>query len=165
MNDGLGKDAEKKIFKWLDRPEEGYDMNRIPDQMSGLFGSKNICDFTLSYSSNYYYIESKATWEDSFKFSMLTKYQYNNLLIKSKIQNVYGLVIALFASYKRAFVLDINEIDRLQKELDIHSLNIKKILGWKCEYSEIPTIPSRKRLLDYSGGIEVLDKAIMIKEN
>ena len=161
MNDGLGKDAEKKISKWLDRPDEGYDIDRVPDQMSGLFGSKNICDFTLFHSPNYYYLESKATYEDSFKFSMLTEYQYNNLLVKSKIQNVFGLVVVLFASYKRAFVLDINEIDRLQKELDIHSLNIKKILAWKCRYSEIPTIPSRKQLLEYSGGIEVLDKAVV----
>ena len=46
-NDGLGKAAEAKIKQWLDRPDSGYSFDRIPDQLSGMYGSKNICDFTL----------------------------------------------------------------------------------------------------------------------
>lgn len=30
----LGKDAEGKVREWLDRPEEGYCFDRIPDQMT-----------------------------------------------------------------------------------------------------------------------------------
>ena len=40
MNDNLGKKAETKIKEWLDKPN--LDFNRIPDQMTGLNGSKNI---------------------------------------------------------------------------------------------------------------------------
>ena len=33
-DDGLGKKAEQKIKEWLDRPEDGYSFDRIPDQMT-----------------------------------------------------------------------------------------------------------------------------------
>ena len=151
----VGKKAEKKIAEWLDRPEEGYSFDRIPDQMTGFFGSKNICDFTLFKSPYQYYIESKATWEDRFDFSMLTDTQYDGLKDKSKIHNVFGLVIVLFASYKRAFIIDIRDIDSLVQQ-GKKSLNIKKIDRWGIPYKEIKTIPSRKELLDYDKEDNVL---------
>lgn len=146
----LGKKAESKIHDWLDRPQEGYCVDRIPDQMTGFYGSKNICDFTLFKSPYMYYIESKATWEDRFDFSMLTETQHTGLTNKSKISGVFGVVIVLFASYKRAFIIDIREINRYI-QLGKKSINIKKIdsIDFKCH--EIQTIPSRKELLDYTG--------------
>lgn len=30
----VGKEAEKKIKEWLDRPEDGYSFDRLPDQMT-----------------------------------------------------------------------------------------------------------------------------------
>lgn len=158
MNDGLGKKAEAKIQAWLDRPEAGYCFDRIPDQMTGFYGSKNICDFTLFKAPYMYYIESKATWGDRFDFSMLTDTQYQGLLSKSRILNVYGVVIILFAAYKRAFLIDINEIDNL-KQSGKKSINIKKIDDWGLKYSEIHTIANnRKTLLDYTGDIELYMK-------
>lgn len=148
----LGKKAEAKIREWLDRPEEGYCFDRIPDQMTGFYGSKNICDFTLFKSPNMYYIESKATWEDRFDFNRLTQTQHDGLLAKSKISNVFGIVIILFASYKRAFIFDIRHIAKLESE-GIKSLNIKKIDKWVIPYQEIQTVPSRKQLLDYTGDL------------
>ena len=126
MNDGLGKKAEQKIKEWLDRPKDGYSFDRIPDQMSGMYGSSNICDFALFKSPNQYYIESKATYEDRFDFAQITDNQRTKLLEKSQIKHVFGLVIVLFATYKRAFVLDIQDI---QKMIDSgkKSINIKKI--------------------------------------
>lgn len=153
-NDGLGKEAEQKIREWLDRPEDGYSFDRIPDQLSGFYGSKNICDFVCFKSPYMYYIESKATWEDRFSFSMLTETQHNGLIGKSKISNVFGLVIVLFASYKRAFVFRIEDIDTVEKQ-GVKSLNIKKIDKWSIPYKEIRTIPnSRKKHLDYTGELE-----------
>lgn len=154
QNNLLGKKAEDKIKEWLDRPEQGYCFDRIPDQMSGLYGSKNICDFTFFKYPNMYYIESKATEEARFNFSMITEHQYDNLLKKSKIDHVYGLIIVLFASHQRAFIIDIKDIDWLQKEKNKHSLNIEKIDKWLIPYVEIQTIPSRKELLDYTGDWE-----------
>ena len=153
-NDKLGKKAEEKIKLWLDRPAQGYSLDRIPDQVSGFYGSKNICDFTLFKYPNYFYIESKATWADRFDFSMITEYQLNNLIKKCEIPYVYSYIILLFATHKRAFILPIQEINRL-----IHSgkksLNINKLSDWNIKYSEIQTIPnSRKLFLDYCGEIE-----------
>lgn len=150
----IGKKAEKKIREWLDRPQDGYSFDRIFDQMTGFYGSKNICDFTLFKYPYKYYIESKATWGDRFDFSMLTDTQHDGLLKKSSIPGVYGLVIVLFATYKRAFVLDITEIKNLE-DSGKKSINIKKIHTWTFNYREIQTVPNnRKELLDYSGNIE-----------
>lgn len=153
INDLLGKKAEAKISTWLDRPADGYCLDRIKDQMTGFYGSKNICDFILFKSPYMYYIESKATWEDRFDFSMISDYQYDNLLKKSKINNVFGLVIILFATHQRAFIIEINEIDKLSKS-GKKSLNIKKIDKWNIRYKEVQTIPSRKALLDYTGDFD-----------
>lgn len=156
MNDGLGKQAEDKIRQWLDRPEEGYCFDRIVDQMNGFFGSCNICDFTLYNKPYLYYIESKATWEDRFDFSRLTDYQYTHMLEKSKVDGVFAVVIVLFASYRRAFMISIKAIE-YAKDRGIKSLNIKKIDNWEIPYQEIKTIPnSRKKLLDYDPNDNVL---------
>lgn len=151
MNDNLGKKAENIIKQWLDRPEDGYSFDRIPDQQTGFYGSRNICDFICYKLPNLWYIESKATWNDRFDFSMITNYQRENLLKKSHVRGVKAVVIILFASYQRAFMIDIRQI---QKMIDsgVKSINIKKIDSWKLKYSEIQTIPNnRKQLLDYTG--------------
>ena len=156
MNDNLGKKAEKKIKEWLDRPEEGYCFDRIKDQMTGFWGSTNICDFTLYKFPYMYYLESKATWEDRFNFSMLTETQHDEMLKKSKIEGVFSYVVVLFATYKRAFLIDIKDIKKLE-EKDKHSLNVKKIDKWGIPYKEIMTVPnSRKQLLDYRNEDNVL---------
>ena len=101
-----------------------------------------------------YYIESKATENDRFDFSMLTETQHDGLLEKSQIENVFGWVIVLFVTYKRAFVIDIREIKRLEDE-GKKSINIKKIDKWSIKYKEIRTTPNnRKQMLDYEGEIE-----------
>lgn len=160
-----GKRAEKKIKEWLDRPQDGYDFNRIPDQMSGLFRvSRNICDFDLYKYPYKYYIESKCTEHDRFDFSQLTDTQRNGLRLKAQIIGTYGFVIVCFAYYKRAFVFDIRDIAAIDHDKDIKaddktylrikSVNIKKIDKWPITYREIRTIPSRKEFLDYEGEIE-----------
>ena len=155
-NDNLGKEAEGKIWEWLDRPDDGYSFTRLYDQMTGyLETSKNICDFICYKYPNIYYIESKSTWSDNFSFSMISDHQRKGLLEKSKIKGCFGWVIVLFASYKRAFILDINDIDELEKTKNQHSLNIKKIAKWPIRYKEIQTIPNnRKKHLDYTGELE-----------
>lgn len=145
----LGKKAEGKIKEWLDMPDRGYCFDRIPDQMTGFYGSSNICDFTLFKSPNYYYIESKATYEDAFPFSMISDYQYEHMLQKAQLDHVNSYIIVLFASYQRAFILDIRDINHQIKSGGKKSLNIKKIETWTIPFIEIRTLPSRKALLDY----------------
>ncbi len=162
MNDELGKKAEKKIKEWLDKPELGYCFDRLPDQMTGFFGSKNICDFTLFKSPSFYYIESKATWEDRFDFSMISDNQFDKMLEKAEIANVYSFVIVLFATYKRAFILNIRDIKvQLDDSVKRNSLNINKINKWTIPYVEIPAVKSRKELLDYTGDFETLVESIV----
>lgn len=154
MNDGLGKKAEKKIKEWLNLPEDGYSFDRIPDQLSGYYGSSNICDFTCYKYPFMYYIESKATYSDRFDFSMLSDIQRNGLSAKDKIFGVYGIVIVLFAEHQRAFIFSASDIQRCLSENITKSVNIKKIEKWPIRYAEIETIKSRKELLDYSGNLE-----------
>ena len=144
----LGKKAEGKIKEWLNRPEAGFCWDRLPDQQTGFFGSSNICDFTLFKQPNFYYIESKATYEDNFPYSRLSEYQYTHMLEKAQITGVKSYVIVLFASYGRAFILDILDIEK-EIKAKRKSINIKKIDKWKIPYIEIKTVPSRKTLLDY----------------
>lgn len=163
MNDGLGKKAEKKIKEWLDQPEEGYCFDRLKDQMTGFFGSDNICDFTLYKNPHLYYIESKASYQDRVPWDYLTNNQRTKMLEKSQIDGVYSIVIVLFATYKRAFMFQVSDI---QKQIDSnkHSVNIKKIDKWTIPYVEIPTVPNtRKELLDYTGDFEELVQKLVCR--
>ena len=178
----FGKVAEQRIRTWLDRPGDGYDFNRIPDQMSGFYMvSRNICDFDCYKYPHFYHIESKATYEDRFEFNNLTDLQRDGLLLKSQIKGSYGFVVVLYAAYKRAFIFDIRDIaefihpelslDELNyrlfttgkdhevvSQLKVKSLNIKKIDKWDIPYWEIQTIPSRKDLLEYTGDLPDFEK-------
>jgi len=160
-----GKKAEKKIKEWLNRPQDGYSFDRIPDQMTGYYRiSRNICDFICYKYPNMYYIESKCTEHDRFDFSELSDTQRNGLRLKSDILGAYGLVIVCFAYYKRAFVFNIRDIADIDPDKDIDaddktfltikSVNIKKIDKWTIPYREIRTTPSRKEFLDYEGELE-----------
>lgn len=157
MNDGLGKKAEQKIKEWLNRPSDGYSFDRFYDQLSGYVEtSRNICDFVCYKYPNIYYIESKATWKDRFDFSMIQPHQKQGLLTKSKITGCFGWVIVLFASYKCAVKLDIQDIVNLESQ-GVKSLNILKKDKWTIPYKELKTIPNnRKQLLDYTGEVEDL---------
>lgn len=164
-DDGLGKKAEQKIKAWLDKPESGYSFDRIPDQMTGFYAvSRNICDFVCYKYPNIYYIESKSTWNDRFDFSMISDTQFLGLLNKSKIDGCFGLIIILFASHKRAFILDIRDIHSAISS-GVKSINIKKLSTWNLPYIEIETIQSRKDLLDYCSDFEGLVKELESDRN
>ena len=153
----FGKTAEKRIHTWLDRPEDGYSMDRVYDQMSGFYMvSRNISDFHCYKYPFEYYIESKATIHDRFEFSQLTDVQRIGLRKKSDIKGCYGLVVVLFVEYKRAFMINIKDItdDTPEANFTTKSINIKKIDKWGIPYKEIRTVPSRKQILDYTGEIE-----------
>lgn len=150
----FGKVAEQRIRTWLDRPQDGYSFDRIPDQMNGFYMvSRNICDFVCYKYPNTYYIESKATIHDNFAFSQLTDVQRIGLRKKANIKGCYGVVIVLFVEYKRAFIINIKDItdDTPEANLTTKSINIKKIDKWTIPYLEIETIPSRKQILEYTG--------------
>ena len=91
---------------------------------------------------------------DRFDFTMLSETQHDGMFEKSKIEGVKAYVVLLFASYQRAFLIDIQDIVKLEEE-GTKSLNIKKIDKWTIPYIELKTIPSRKELLDYDPDQEI----------
>ncbi len=152
----FGKTAEARIKTWLDRPEDGYSFDRIPDQMSGYYMvSRNICDFHCYKYPYNYYIESKATVHPRFDFAQLTDVQRIGLRNKSKIPGCFGLVVVLFVEQQRAFLINIKDItdDTSEANLIVKSINIEKIDKWDIPYWEIQTIPSRKQILEYTGDL------------
>lgn len=101
-----------------------------------------------------WYIESKATWEDRFDFVNITDTQRKGLLDKSKIKYVHGVIILLFATYQKAFILDINQIQKLIDD-GIKSLNIKKIDKWNIPYAKIETVENNRATYPtYLGDLE-----------
>lgn len=144
----LGKKAEGKLKEWLNHPDDGFFFHRLPDQLTGLYGSTNPCDFFLYKSPNFYLIESKATYEDRFDFSMITDNQRQKMLESEKVNGVTSYVAVLFASYQQMFLIDIKDIVECEKS-GKKSLNIKKISQWTTPYISVRTLPSRKQLLDY----------------
>lgn len=163
MATNLGKQAEQRIYTWLNRPADGFDMHRLPDQVSGFYGSKNPSDFILYKYPYQAYIESKATYEDRFSFDMLSDFQHASLADKNRIRGVCGFVIVLFASYKRAFIINIAEIDKLIEQ-GKKSINIKKL--WNFKFYEIRTIPNnRKTLLDYDTSDTSIIEAMSEKDD
>ena len=109
-----GKKAEEKIRNWLDRPEDGYAFDRIPDQMTGFYlVSRNICDFTCYKYPYNYYIESKCSYEDRMPFNMLTDTQRDGLLIRSQIPGCYGLVIFCLRSTNELLSLTLRTLQNL----------------------------------------------------
>lgn len=143
-----GKKAETKIKEWLNRPKEGFFFYRLPDQLSGFYGSTNPCDFYLYKSPNFYLIESKSTWNDRFEFNAITDNQRKCMIEASKVNGVTSYVAVLFVTSQRMFLLDINDIVALE-EAGKKSINIEKIDKWIIPYIEVRTVPSRKVLLDY----------------
>lgn len=79
---------------------------------------------------------------------MLTEKQHDGMLEASKVNGVVSYVVVLFASYQRAFLINIQDIKKMEDQKK-KSLNIKKLNKWPIPYIEIKTIPSRKALLDY----------------
>lgn len=144
----IGKKGEDKFKEWLTHPEEGFWCWRLKDQMTGQFGSKNPCDFFVYREPHLYYAECKSTYEDRFDFNMLTDYQHDEMLKAANIKGITSYVVVLFASYQRAFLINILDIEKMEKQ-NKKSLNIKKVAKWPIPYIEIRTMPSRKQLLDY----------------
>lgn len=80
---------------------------------------------------------------------MISQNQHDEMLKKAKVIGVTSVIIVLFASYQRAFLFNIKDIEEQLQSGGKKSLNIKKIDKWTIPYVEIKSVPSRKALLDY----------------
>lgn len=93
-------------------------------------------------------IESKSTMNDRFDFDAITDNQKKKMHEAAQVEGVTSYIMLLFASYQEAYLINIEDILKLE-ENGKKSLNIKKKDKWTQPYISIRTIPSRKQLLDY----------------
>ena len=142
-----GKQFEEKVKEDLLKLSH-VSLERLPDQMSGYQGSKNVCDFTTYIYPFYYYLECKTTNENTFPLSALT--QYDKLLERAGRLGVRSGVILWFVKHDTVVYVPIKTFEKLKAD-GKKSVNIKMV--GKDEY-RIITIPSVKKRVfldsDYS---------------
>jgi len=87
-----GKQFEDVIKSAFEQVED-VSIDRLHDQTTGYYGSKNICDFIVYKYPYQYYIECKSVHGNTLPLSNITDNQYNGMLEKSEIQGVKAGVI------------------------------------------------------------------------
>ena len=143
-----GKQFEEVIKKSFEKVPE-VSIDRIPDQMSGYYGSKNICDFVIYRQPKLLYIECKAVYGNTFPLSRLTDNQFWGLLEKSKIGGVRAGVIIWFIDKDVTQYVPISVIDNYK------NLNIKSI-RWDDPNPKIKYIQGTKRRIFFDYDMEKL---------
>ena len=109
-----GKQFENVIRKaFVDVPDTSVD--RVPDQMSGFYGSSNICDFVVYHYPTQYYIECKVTHGNTFPLSRITDKQLYGLCDKSKIFGVVAGVIVWWIDKDVTKFIPIETIMRMKE--------------------------------------------------
>lgn len=102
MTDNPGKQFEELTKENFEQFGICYD--RIHDQVSGLLGSDNVCDFDVYDYPHLFYIECKETKD--VKFDMLhniRQYQWIKLLKKDKYPGVRAGYLIWMTHYHRLF--------------------------------------------------------------
>lgn len=112
-----GKKFEELVERDL-KKVEGLTIDRLPDQMSGMYGSSNVCDFIAYRYPHIYYIECKATKNNAFNISELS--QYDKLKTKIGIPGVRCGVLVWFYNLNKIRWYPIELIKNL-KERKIES--------------------------------------------
>lgn len=144
-----GKKFETLIRKALDIPEKAISIDRLPDPVGGYSGITNICDFTCYKFPFNYFLECKATHDNTLNFKhKITEDQWQGMLNKSKYFGCLAGVCVWFISYDVTVFVPIQELQRLKDE-GKKSLNIKD-LDTDLIYFNIPG--AKKRVyFDYNG--------------
>lgn len=102
MSDNPGKIWEAIVEDWL--VTHGICYDRIPDQVSKLKGSKNVCDYDAYIYPHLYYIECKEC--ASPRFNMLQnieEYQWFELLKRDQFPGVRAGYAIWMSGEQKAF--------------------------------------------------------------
>ena len=114
-------------FKTID----DADVRRLPDQMSGYYGSKNDCDLMVYHWPTLFYFEAKSFAGDSFCFNYKegTSFhnQLNGLYERCKISGVVGGFIFWAVDYKKVFFVHVNIIKSLI-DTGYKSITVKNLI-------------------------------------
>lgn len=102
MSSELGKEWEGMVKEWLEQHNICFD--RIHDQMSGLKGSKNVCDFDAYIYPHMYYIECKECAGDRFDMlHNIDENQWIKMLKKDREPGVRAGYVIWMSKTNRAF--------------------------------------------------------------
>lgn len=130
-----GKEFELRIKNSLNKPNTGFDIERLPDPIGGYLGARNICDF-IGYKYPFkYYFECKSKYGNTLNFkSDITKDQWEGLDEKSKIYGVLAGFCIWFIDYDKTVFVTIQEMNKLRFEQNKKSLNIADIINNQIEF-------------------------------
>ena len=116
----------------------GIDYQRLHDQMSGLKGSTNPCDFIAYSYPNMLYIECKSCGED--KFDMLhyiREFQWIELIKKDKVPGTRAGYLVWMSQYQRLFWVSAFLADIYYRS-GFKRLDIKQFEGAGIEIAAVP---------------------------
>ena len=137
MNINRGKQFEIKVREdFLKLPDTSID--RLYDQVSGMYGVRNICDFIAYHYPNIFYLEVKSHKGNTFPFTNLS--QYDKLKNKVGIMGIRVGVILWFIDHSKVIYVPISTITKM-KEDGKKSINIKDIETYNIK--EIPSTEKR----------------------
>lgn len=134
-----GKAFEQKVKEDLLKLPD-VSLERLPDQMSGYMGSKNVCDFVLYSYPNLFYIECKTTNENTFPLSGLT--QYDKLLERRGKKGVRSGVVIWYIKYDTVVYVPIATFEKI-KNNGLKSVNIKMLQTSDYKIILIPSVKKR----------------------
>lgn len=142
-----GKQFEDIIKSAFEQVED-VSIDRLHDQTTGYYGSKNICDFIVYKYPYQYYIECKSVHGNTLPLSNITDNQYNGMLEKSEIAGVKAGVICWFVDKDATFFIPITAIEIMKEDLKRKSINIKDCY----ENDTFIEIPGKKKrvFFDYN---------------
>ena len=134
-----GKAFEQKMKEDLLKLPD-VSLERLPDQMSGYMGSKNVCDFVLYSYPNLFYIECKTTNENTFPLSGLT--QYDKLLERRGKKGVRSGVVIWYIKHDTVVYVPIATFEKI-KNNGLKSVNIKMLQTSDYKIILIPSVKKR----------------------
>ncbi len=134
-----GKQFEGKVKEDLERLPD-ISLERLPDQMSGYRGSKNVCDYLMYRYPYFYYLECKTTNENTFPLAALS--QYDELLARKGRRGVRSGVILWFVKHDKVVYVPIATFQRI-KEAGLKSVNIKMLNSDEYKIIVIPSVKKR----------------------
>ena len=134
-----GKQFEERVKKDFLRISETV-VERLPDQVSGYKGSRNVSDFIVYKYPNLFFVECKSTLGNTFPLSNLS--QYDELLKRKSIKGVRSGVILWFIDHDVVCYVPIATFEQLKRD-GKKSVNIKMLNDNEYRIIEIPSKKKR----------------------
>ena len=126
-----GKDFEFEIKSCLEICQH-VSLDRLPDQMSGYKGSKNICDYSMFCSPDMFYLECKSKYGNTLNYKGdVSEDQWNGLMEKSRIYRCIAGICIWYIDHDITVFCDIRDLNEHRLN-GAKSLNIKDITGENC---------------------------------